>query len=79
MSKLGACMDWRLIGFTASGTWFLLLVVDDLAALLKFPRGAAASARNVAFVVALGALVVFGYVLLQSPHGRCALGAAAAA
>ena len=72
-------MDWRLIGFTASGTWFLLLVIDDVAALLKIPSSFAARWRNVAFVVALGLFALLGVLLLQSHAGRCALGAPAAA
>lgn len=72
-------MDWRLIGFTASGTWFLLLVIEDVAALLKVPPQFAAQGRNVAFVLALGLLVVLGVLLLQGQHGRCAVGAAASA
>ncbi len=72
-------MDWRLIGLTASGTWFLLLVIDDVTALLKVPPQFTAQGRNVAFVVALGLFVILGVLVLQGQHGRCAVGTPVAA
>jgi hypothetical protein len=61
-------MDWPLIGLTVASSWFVFLLVNDVAALLHTSRSLASRAHSVTFFVSLGAIVVLGYVV--SGHGH---------
>jgi|GEM_PF-3439687 len=61
-------MDWPSIGLTAAVSWFVLLLVTDVAALLHVSPALAARAHSATFFAALAAIFVFGYVVFAHPH-----------
>jgi hypothetical protein len=61
-------MDWYLIGFTIAGSWVVLLVAGDLAALLNVPAKSQALARNAAFFFAVVMTITLGVALAGGHH-----------
>jgi hypothetical protein len=63
-------MDWYQIGFTIAGSWVVLLVAGDIAALLNVPVKSQAIARNAAFFFAIAMAISLGVAMASAHHAK---------